>query len=195
MKKKHQLLTGLVACAGVALLLVGPVAASGDNDERDDRYERGAYSLEQKTGSSTKSAFDPLYAEECGACHVVYPPGALPARSWEKMMGGLSDHFGDNAELEPIDTAALTAYLVANSAEHARGDIRELSKRTKASETPLRITELRYFKKEHDEIPSRVFKAQPDLKLANCEACHTKAEQNSYRERDINIPGFGPWDD
>ena len=201
MKSKYQLIMGLAASAGIALLLAGPVAASNDRHERDDDDRKGGYSQGQvfAPGQSTSAAkggvFDPLYVEECGSCHMAYPPGALPARSWEKMMAGLADHFGDNAELEPAEMAALTDYLVANSAERSRGDISELSKRTKASETPLRITELRYFKKEHDEIPARAFKNQPDLKLANCDACHTKADQNSYRERDINIPGFGPWDD
>ncbi|MDH5218993.1 MAG: diheme cytochrome c, partial [Gammaproteobacteria bacterium] len=42
---------------------------------------------------------DSLYKEECSACHMAYQPGLLPARSWEKMMDNLADHFGENAEL------------------------------------------------------------------------------------------------
>ena len=40
---------------------------------------------------------NPLYQEECGSCHMAYPPGLLPGRSWEKLMTGLADHFGENA--------------------------------------------------------------------------------------------------
>lgn len=173
------------ACLGAALWLAGPVMAD------DDRYERWG------NGSSSGAAvgFDPFYAKECGACHVAYPPGALPGRSWAKMMGDLENHFGDDASLEADEVRVLTDYLLANAAEHARGDVRELTKRVGRNETPLKITELGYFKKEHREVPKRVYANNPDLKLSNCEACHTKADQGSYRERDINIPGVGRWDD
>ena len=43
---------------------------------------------------------NPVYKEECGSCHMAYPPGLLPARSWTKVMSGLDNHFGDNAELD-----------------------------------------------------------------------------------------------
>jgi hypothetical protein len=31
--------------------------------------------------------------------------------------------------------------------------------------------------------------------FANCNACHTRAAEGSFRERDIRIPGAGKWDD
>ncbi|HPQ24397.1 MAG TPA: cytochrome C, partial [Gammaproteobacteria bacterium] len=42
---------------------------------------------------------NPLYLQECGSCHFAYQPGLLPARSWNNLMGGLENHFGENAEL------------------------------------------------------------------------------------------------
>ena len=36
---------------------------------------------------------NPTYAEECGSCHLAYPPGLLPAASWAKLMAGLRQHF------------------------------------------------------------------------------------------------------
>ena len=34
---------------------------------------------------------------ECSGCHMLYHPGLLPERSWNKMMAGLEKHFGENA--------------------------------------------------------------------------------------------------
>ena len=36
----------------------------------------------------------PKYQQECAACHTAYPPGLLPAASWQRLMGGLGKHFG-----------------------------------------------------------------------------------------------------
>ena len=35
---------------------------------------------------------DALYIEECGACHLAYPPGLLPVQSWRGIMSDLEDH-------------------------------------------------------------------------------------------------------
>lgn len=37
----------------------------------------------------TRSAAIPLlpkYRQECATCHVAYPPGALPAESWRRIL-------------------------------------------------------------------------------------------------------------
>jgi hypothetical protein len=67
----------------------------------------------------------PLYEQECGSCHLAYPPGMLPARSWVSMLDGLADHFGQNAELSPTATATLSAYLRAEAAAHQRAGVHE----------------------------------------------------------------------
>lgn len=141
------------------------------------------------------AGMDPLYVKECGACHVPYPAWALPARSWEQMMAGLKDHFGDNAELDAKTAAEITAYLTAHAAERARGEAREFQRGVGRDAVPLRISELPHFKGEHREIPARVYQDNPDLKLSRCDACHTKAAEGSYRERDIKLPGGIRWED
>jgi hypothetical protein len=141
---------------------------------------------------------NPVYKDECGSCHMAYPPGLLPGRSWEKMMAGLEDHFGENAELDSATAAELTRYLVEHSADaepqyrRSRHITRDLS----SESVPLRITELAYFRHEHDEIPARLVTANPKVNsFSNCNACHQKAELGSFSEREINIPGHGKWDD
>jgi len=140
---------------------------------------------------------DARYAKECGSCHFAYPPGLLPARSWQKLMGNLADHFGDNAELLPEDAAAITGYLVKNAADRStyRRSAR-IADSLYAGETPIRITRTPYIAGKHDEIPVRLVTGNPKVRsLSNCTACHTRAEAGSFREGEISIPGYGRWED
>ena len=143
------------------------------------------------------SVSTPLYKEECGSCHMAFSPGLLPARSWQKMMTQLDDHFGDNAELDIDIQTKITDFLVNNSAD--KSDYRRSRKLVNSlakNATPLRITEIPYFKHEHNEIPAKMVKDNKQVNsLSHCNACHTKAEQGLFDEHDILIPGFGRWDD
>lgn len=135
------------------------------------------------------------YQDECGACHFAYQPGLLPAESWRKVMSNLADHFGENAELERGDQQRLQAYLDKNSADNSssylsRKVMRSLSKKA----TVMKISKIGFIAHEHNEIPRRVFKRNLQG-LTNCNACHQRAEQGLYGERDIKIPGYGRWDD
>jgi len=151
-----------------------------------------------ETGAAGKSATTAAerYAAECGTCHMAYPAGFLPARSWEKLMGNLSNHFGDNAELSEADRQQITGYLLARSGEKtADRHAARFAASAPAGETPLRISELPYFQREHREIPQRFIKDNAKVgSLSNCAACHTKAAQGSFREREISIPGVGRWE-
>jgi len=137
------------------------------------------------------------YREECGSCHMAYSPGLLPARSWMKIMSGLEDHFGDNAELDADTQGSITDLLLANSAD--RSDYRRARKFNRAiqiNDAPLRISETPYFIHEHDEISERMVTGNSEVKsFSHCDACHTRAEQGSFNEHDIRIPGYGRWDD
>ncbi|OGT18937.1 MAG: hypothetical protein A2V90_03015 [Gammaproteobacteria bacterium RBG_16_57_12] len=137
-----------------------------------------------------------LYQKECGDCHIAYPAELLPARSWEHLMNKLDKHFGENAELSEDNRQALSRYLTENAGDRSRGSPGKLLKSLDRSQTPERITELPYFKKEHREIPARFYEQNPKMKsLSNCEVCHTRAAQGSFAEGEINIPGIGRWED
>lgn len=140
-------------------------------------------------------AADKQYAEECGACHFAYPPGLLPARSWEKLLSNLGDHFGENAELGADAVQSLTAYLTKNAADKVRNRLSASIAKSAAGSTPLRITELPYFKRKHREVPQRLVKDNPEVKsFSKCQVCHTRAAQGSFSENEIDIPGHGKWD-
>ncbi len=165
----------------------------GDDDRGDDG-DKGGYSAGSSSSGSYTGPGRALYMKECGDCHVPYAARMLPARSWERLLGNLEDHFGDNAELDILDRQDIGDYLVAKSADHRKKKSRWM-KGIKSRQAPLRITDARYFKKEHKEVPRRFFREHPDALLSQCDTCHTKADKGSYKERDIVIPGIGRWED
>lgn len=182
----------------LTVLIVLSVVFGAQLAASDQQHESDAESgwMPQRT-AEVAGAANEKYRKECGSCHLAYPAGLLPARSWQKLMGGLNDHFGDNAELTPELTRELTDYLLANSAD-ASGYRRseQINRSIKADEIPLRITDTAFFRREHHELPARLVKDNAQVKsFSNCNACHQRAEQGSFSEREIRIPGYGRWDD
>jgi hypothetical protein len=103
--------------------------------------------------------------KECGECHMAFPLALLPAASWRKLVAGLSDHFGEDASLEPALAAEIERYLVGHA---GRGD-----------GNLLRISEQRWFRREHDFAKS--VRQRPDVRSpANCEACHKQAARGWF---------------
>lgn len=131
-----------------------------------------------------------LTYEECSACHMAYPAGLLPARSWTRMMRELENHFGENASLSPEATRDIAKYLSENAADTPRGTqmMSRIASGIPGNSAPQRFTETRYFGYLHDEVPSYVWKRKGIASKANCVACHKKAEEGSFVEREIKIP-------
>jgi hypothetical protein len=150
-----------------------------------------------KKNHSLPTVDNQFYAEECGSCHFAYQPALLPSASWKKLLFGLENHFGENAELSQQTIQELTAYLDANAADKVNGVKRaEKIMRSLGDLAPLRITDIPYIHRQHHEIPSRLIKNNPDIRsLSNCASCHVRAETGSYAEREIRIPGLGHWED
>lgn len=146
-----------------------------------------------------KPVDDALYLEECGACHFAYQPGLLPAGSWEKLLTpeALADHFGDSAELEAQDLTLISDYVFANSADKSYFKrSRQIVHATREVEPPLRITDVKYIRRRHHEIPDKLIKDNPDVvSLINCNACHTKADEGNFDDDTVSIPNHGVWDE
>jgi hypothetical protein len=128
---------------------------------------------------------NPAYAKECGSCHVAFPPGLLPERSWRRILGSLSNHFGDNAELKGPDADAISQYLVANSADHNRSTrSRAIVASIPPGETPTRITETSYIGGIHGGLLDPAFQGVPKVRtLSECAACHPRAALGSFAVR------------
>ncbi|MGZ8230518.1 MAG: diheme cytochrome c [Burkholderiales bacterium] len=130
-----------------------------------------------------------LWKEECSSCHMAYPPGLLPERSWRKIVAELDKHFGQDASLDAAATKVVLNYLVTNSAEHntSRRSSRFMGS-IPVSATPVRITETAYFTREHREVPPDAWKLPKVGSPANCNACHTDAEAGTFSGRNARIP-------
>jgi len=124
------------------------------------------------------TATDPTWKAECGSCHVAYPPALLPAASWRAVMAGLDKHFGTDASLDPATHARITTFLERNAGRE----------RGASATPPLRITETRWFRHEHDEVPSAVWTSAKVKSASNCAACHTNTEAGAFSEHDVEIP-------
>jgi len=174
----------------MAMALSGLVLADDDGDERGFMPPWG---VNARPGVAPVDFA--LYQNECGACHMAYQPGLLPALSWERIMAGLDNHFGENAELAPQERNAILGYLLNNAA--GRSNYRVSNKLMRnVRGVPLRISELPYFVHEHREIPARLVRGNPKVRsFSNCDACHTGAVRGSYNEHQIHIPGYGRYDD
>lgn len=167
--------------AGV-LSLAALMSAAGlvmaDDDFDDDRR----FGKRERTVATPENT---LYREECGSCHLAYPPDVLPAVSWEAIMAGLENHFGDNAALPVTQLDLIRGYLLANAAQGRP-----------SARPPLRISDSAWFRNEHDEIPRGGVSGNPQVRsFGNCEACHIDAASGSFDEHRVRIPGYGRWED
>jgi len=119
--------------------------------------------------------------KECGACHMAFQPQFLPQRSWQAIMGSLSNHFGENAALPEATRAEIEAYMVTNASDGSiwrSGFASGLS----ADQTPLRITELPKWKREHREIGGGAWSSGKVKTPANCVACHAGAASGFFED-------------
>lgn len=126
---------------------------------------------------------DATVLKECGACHMVFPPQFLPARSWQKLMADLSSHFGEDASLADPARQTVTTYLVGHAADAAgrKGGNRFL-RGLSASATPLRISETPFWQNAHEEVSARQFTSTTVKTPANCVACHKAANRGDFSE-------------
>lgn len=133
---------------------------------------------------------DPRYRAECGSCHTSYAPGLLPARSWKKMMAELDNHFGDDASLDTATREALTRELIRLAADSPGANVlmRRIASGFPPQATPQRISDSPFFRYMHDEVPERIWKRPSIGNRANCGACHRRAEEGRYLEREVRIP-------
>jgi mono/diheme cytochrome c family protein len=192
LKTKWVLVPALLT---VVLAVWGVGAAFSDDEDEAEREGRRLY-------TGMRPGIAPVnnqqYASECGACHMAYQPGLMPADSWKPLMAKLDDHFGENAELPNLKRQELLDYLVSNSADKVQytRSARIATSLRHGRALPTRITEIPYIAAKHKEIPDRLIAGNPKVgSLSNCAACHIKAGSGVYNEHSVSIPGYARWED
>ena len=138
-------------------------------------------------------ATDPLYVKECGSCHFPYSPGLLPARSWELHATRFDRHFGETLNLSPEKRDAILRYLTENAADRSKfeGSL-TLMEKVDPKRTPYRFQDVPLFREMHRvmlEVINRKAKVKVRT-LTNCNGCHQMADEGSFGNSELLIPGL-----
>lgn len=139
-------------------------------------------------GYNSKIAYEkvnPTFVNECASCHTLYPPELLPKEGWSKLMGDLSNHFGDDASLDLADQQSILAYLLAHSAETSGQEMSVKMMQSLEKRDIIAITQTPFWKKRHKKIPAEVFAGERVKSRANCKACHSDVEQGTIEDHAI----------
>lgn len=124
-------------------------------------------------GNHQYGPYPAQYAEECGSCHVPYPPQRMTQAGWETQMRNLKQHYGTDASVDDAANKAILSYLVANASP---------KEKNAPTEPSARLTKTRWFVKEHGGTPPK------GQSFSNCNGCHTQAEKGDYTERTLKTP-------
>ncbi len=139
-----------------------------------------ASSFAHADGSQQMPASVPAaYTQECASCHLAYPPGMLPARSWQRMMGGLDQHFGSDASLDAVTLQQINGWLQAHAGTY---------KRVNEEPPQGRITRSAWFERKHRKIDPAVWQLASVKRAGNCAACHTGADRGTFDDDHLQFP-------
>jgi hypothetical protein len=121
------------------------------------------------------------WQQECGSCHVPFPVKRLSAADWERLIGDLEHHFGDDATLDPALTAALARY-----AGEQAGSARKYA-RPNPDAAP-RITATTWFARKHRNVPPTTWQSAVVRQPTNCGACHDGAADGHFSGHHVHLP-------
>lgn len=121
----------------------------------------------------------PSFTAECGSCHLPFPPALLTAPDWKRVMSKLDRHYGDNAALDERTRREIEDFLVRHAATGSR--------MAGAGDLP-RLTQTAWFRREHRKVPDPLWRDTRVKSAANCAVCHGRAEQGSFRGRELALP-------
>ena len=135
---------------------------------------------------------DELYIEECGACHLAYPPNLLPSAGWQAMLDQLAEHFGENAEMDDETDDHIRSYLEANGLKPGEPSTVSQLLRNLPQTVPLRITDLPAFVVAHDPVLESMQVETVGVGFFSpCADCHREALDGLF-DKELLHPGYGP---
>lgn len=124
---------------------------------------------------------DPEFETECGDCHLAWHPSLLPVRSWELLMAGQADHFGEDLDLDPAVAGRIQRFLVLHAAELTQTEAAvRVVRGTPADQSPLRVTDTPMWAEAHEALAETDFQAEPVRSRNRCQACHDDAHTGRF---------------
>lgn len=174
--------TGIIAFALLLVVGAGSAALLHADGERG-RDRRG-----QRDRHTSPTPPNAGYEATCGACHFAYQPWLLPAASWEGLLAGLNDHFGEAVTTTAAQKQALRSYLLENAADKSTNKRARKMLKGLEGQPPQRITQLPCFQRKHSRLGAEVAKRASVGGLGNCPACHTTAAQGDYDDDNVKVP-------
>jgi cytochrome b len=176
----HRALAAVLAatvCAGVAACLLTTGWAEGYATLR--RQARAAAAAGQGAATAT-------WRDECGACHLAYPPELLPLRSWLRMLDEQQRHFGEDLGLS-ADTQHALAAAARSGSRTPRWAGAMLVASIPAGEAPQRVTQTAFWRERHAAIAEARFATPPVSGRHDCGACHGDAADAIFSPRLIHM--------
>ena len=120
-----------------------------------------------------------VYTQECGSCHLAFPPNLLPKASWHRVMQGLDSHFGSDASSDVATQKQIATWLQTYGGQ---------GKRAREEPPQDRITRAAWFERKHREVSAATFKRASIKSAVNCAACHRNAAQGDFNDDQVRIP-------
>lgn len=186
MNLSHKRAFGFVSL--FVLLAISVLAADAYTDDKKN-WQREREHRESHNGEKKLNPIDnATYADQCGSCHFAYQPELLPAASWQKILNGTDDHFGEAVPLDGDAKTKIINYLISNAADTSSAKLSARIMRCLKGSAPVRITDIPYIRKEHHEITPEVVQRKSVGSLSNCIACHRTAAMGEYDDDDVSIP-------
>lgn len=127
---------------------------------------------------------DKTVLTECSDCHMAFPPETLPKATWEKIIGNLGDHFGEDASLDDAAVAIILSYHVKHASDVS--SVRA-AKKWRTSNKVTRIIDAPRFIKKHKQCPDAVWKHAAILSKSNCIACHKTMQTNGSTRANVDF--------
>jgi len=127
---------------------------------------------------------DPKITAACGECHMTFFPQMLPQVTWKKIIGNLSDHFGEDASLDTATQAYVLKYHLGDSADvAATRAARKWMSGVHLNNPPVRITTAPRFINKHSEREfTRMWDRKKVKSKADCVACHKGAQRGIFED-------------
>ena len=172
----------------MVLVVFAPTISADDDGKKHQRRERKHNQNKHSGDRSLKRVSNSTYADQCGACHFTYQPELLPAASWQIILDDTDDHFGETVDLDEGARLEISSYLASNAADKSSAKLAGKIMSCLGGMTPLRITDIPCFRKEHHEITPQMVQRKSVGSLSNCIACHRTAESGVYDDDNVSIP-------